>query len=274
MDNMVSMIEKYTDKLEKDIAERNEELEAEKEKSEMLLKMMLPEVVADSLKLGSNVSAESFESVTVFFSDCPGFVEMSATSRPLDIVQFLNDLYTVFDRVIDQFDVYKVETIADAYMVASGLPVPNGNHHAGEIASLGLALLKAVEEFKIRHLPNEKVRLRIGMNSGPCVAGVVGLKMPRYCLFGDTVNTASRMESNGIPLRINCSDSSKQILDQLGGYQTEERGIVEMKGKGKQMTYFVRGEDSEMRRERIIRERVKFASLKKAKIQEKTFEFV
>eukprot|EP00081_Caenorhabditis_elegans_P014841 NP_494324.1 Receptor-type guanylate cyclase gcy-21 [Caenorhabditis elegans] len=273
MDNMVSMIEKYTDKLEKDIAERNEELEGEKAKSEALLKMMLPEVVADSLKLGSNVSAESFENCTVFFSDCPGFVEMSATSKPIDIVQFLNDLYTVFDRIIDQFDVYKVETIADAYMVASGLPVPNGNHHAGEIASLGLALLKAVESFKIRHLPNEKVRLRIGMNSGPCVAGVVGLKMPRYCLFGDTVNTASRMESNGIPLRINCSGTAKEILDQLGGYEIEERGIVEMKGKGKQMTYFVRGENSDMRRERIIRERVKFASLKKAQIQEKTYEF-
>eukprot|EP00081_Caenorhabditis_elegans_P014960 NP_494468.2 Receptor-type guanylate cyclase gcy-15 [Caenorhabditis elegans] len=284
MDNMVSMIEKYTDKLEKDIAERNEELEAEKAKSEALLKMMLPEVVADSLKLGSNVSAESFENCTVFFSDCPGFVEMSATSKPIDIVQFLNDLYTVFDRIIDQFDVYKVETIADAYMVASGLPVPNGNHHAGEIASLGLALLKAVESFKIRHLPNEKVRLRIGMNSGPCVAGVVGLKMPRYCLFGDTVNTASRMESNGIrkffwvaepvsSLRINCSGTAKEILDQLGGYEIEERGIVEMKGKGKQMTYFVRGENSDMRRERIIRERVKFASLKKAQIQEKTYEF-
>ncbi|ULU07910.1 hypothetical protein L3Y34_019156 [Caenorhabditis briggsae] len=273
MDNMVSIIEKLTDKLERDIAERNEELEREKEKSEMLLKMMLPEVVADSLKLGSNVSAESFESVTVFFSDCPGFVEMSATSKPIDIVNFLNDLYTVFDRIIDQFDVYKVETIADAYMVASGLPVPNGNHHAGEIASLGLALLSAIDAFKIRHLPNEKVRLRIGMNSGPCVAGVVGLKMPRYCLFGDTVNTASRMESNGIPLRINCSESAKQVLDQLGGYVMEERGIVEMKGKGKQMTYFVRGEDSELRRERIIRERVKFASLKKAKIQEKTYDF-
>ncbi|KAF1766916.1 hypothetical protein GCK72_006874 [Caenorhabditis remanei] len=251
MDNMVSIIEKLTDKLERDIAERNEELEREKEKSEMLLKMMLPEVVADSLKLGSNVSAESFENVTVFFSDCPGFVEMSATSKPIDIVQFLNDLYTCFDRIIDQFDVYKVETIADAYMVASGLPT-----------------------FKIRHLPNEKVRLRIGMNSGPCVAGVVGLKMPRYCLFGDTVNTASRMESNGIPLRINCSESAKQVLDTLGGYEMEERGIVEMKGKGKQMTYFVRGEDSEMRRERIIRERVKFSSLKKAKIQEKTYEFL
>ncbi|CAI2346987.1 unnamed protein product [Caenorhabditis sp. 36 PRJEB53466] len=274
MDNMVSMIEKYTDKLERDIAERNEELEREKEKSEMLLKMMLPEVVAESLKKGSNVSAESFENVTVFFSDCPGFVEMSASSKPIDIVQFLNDLYTCFDRIIDQFDVYKVETIADAYMVASGIPVPNGNHHAGEIASLGLALLKAVETFKIRHLPTEKVRLRIGMNTGSCVAGVVGLKMPRYCLFGDTVNTASRMESNGIPLRINCSESSKIALDELGGYVTEERGLVEMKGKGKQMTYFVRSEDSASRRDRILRERVKFASLKRARVQEKVFEFV
>ncbi|CAI5441044.1 unnamed protein product [Caenorhabditis angaria] len=274
MDNMVSMIEKYTEKLEKDIAERNEELEREKEKSEMLLKMMLPDVVADSLKRGSNVTAESFDSVTVFFSDCPGFVEMSASSQPIEIVQFLNDLYTCFDNVINQFDVYKVETIADAYMVVSGLPIPNGQHHCGEIASMGLAMLRAVDTFQIRHRPNEKVRLRIGMNSGPCVAGVVGLKMPRYCLFGDTVNTASRMESNGIPLRINCSESARQILVQLGGYELEERGLVEMKGKGKQMTYFVRGEDTKMRRDRILKDRVKYATLKNAKVEEKKIEFV
>ncbi|CAB3405149.1 unnamed protein product [Caenorhabditis bovis] len=273
MDNMVSMIEKYTAKLEKDIAERNEELEAEKEKSEMLLKMMLPDVVADSLKRGNNVTAESFDSVTIFFSDCPGFAELSASSQPFEIVQFLNDLYTCFDNVISKYDVYKVETIADSYMVASGLPIPNGKHHVGEIASMGLALLDAVKDFRIKHRPEDKVRLRIGMNSGPCVAGVIGLKMPRYCLFGDTVNTASRMESNGIPLRINCSESAKQLLELLGGYEIEERGLVEMRGKGKQMTYFVRGENPAARRDRILKDRVKYATLKKAIVDEKKIEF-
>ena len=91
-----------------------------------------------------------------------------------------------------------METIGDAYMVVSGLPVRNGNNHAREIARMSLRLLQAVASFRIRHRPNDQLKLRIGLHSGGCVAGVVGLKMPRYCLFGDTVNTASRMESNGL----------------------------------------------------------------------------
>ena len=91
-----------------------------------------------------------------------------------------------------------METIGDAYMVVSGLPVRNGNAHAREIARMSLRLLQAVATFRMRHRPNDQLKLRIGLHSGPCVAGVVGLKMPRYCLFGDTVNTASRMESNGL----------------------------------------------------------------------------
>lgn len=124
---------------------------------------------------------------------------------------------------------FQVETIGDAYMVVSGLPERNGNKHAGEIARMSLALLHQVRKFKIRHRQDEPLRLRIGIHTGPCVAGVVGLKMPRYCLFGDTVNTASRMESNGQPLRIHVSPVTKAVLDTFGTFDLECRGEVEMK---------------------------------------------
>ncbi|GAU95926.1 hypothetical protein RvY_07448 [Ramazzottius varieornatus] len=124
-------------------------------------------------------------------------------------------------------------------MVASGLPMRNGNRHSGEVANLSLSLLELVKSFVIPHLPHKKLLLRIGMHTGSCVAGVIGLKMPRYCLFGDTVNTASRMESHGAPLRIHLSDSCKRALDELGGFEFDCRGHIEVKGKGSMVTWWL-----------------------------------
>lgn len=190
-------MEKYTNNLEALVDERTDQLMIEKKKTEALLFEMLPRPVAEQLKRGNKVEAENYDCVTIYFSDIVGFTAMSAESTPLQIVDFLNDLYTCFDSTVENYDVYKVETIGDAYMVVSGLPIRNGDEHAAEIASMSLHLLDSVKKFRIKHRPSEQLKLRIGIHSGPVCAGVVGLKMPRYCLFGDTVNTASRMESTG-----------------------------------------------------------------------------
>ncbi|XP_024220627.1 guanylate cyclase 32E [Bombus impatiens] len=249
-DNMMAMMEKYANNLEALVDERTDQLTEEKKKTDALLYEMLPRYVAEQLKRGHKVEAESFDSVTIYFSDIVGFTAMSAESTPLQVVDFLNDLYTCFDSTIENYDVYKVETIGDAYMVVSGLPIRNGIQHAGEIASMSLCLLEAVKQFTIRHRPLDKLQLRIGIHSGPVCAGVVGLKMPRYCLFGDTVNTASRMESTGSALKIHCSRETKELLDQVGGFKIVERGLVSMKGKGERLTYWLIGEDPILREER------------------------
>ncbi|CAF3305786.1 unnamed protein product [Rotaria socialis] len=242
LDNLLKRMEQYANNLEGLVEERTSDYLTEKKKAEALLYQLLPATVASQLMGGQPVKAESFESVTIYFSDIVGFTSLSSESTPFEVVDLLNDLYSVFDAVTENYDVYKVETIGDAYMVVSGLPMRNGDLHAREIARLSLALLNAVLNFRIRHRPDKKLLLRIGIHSGPCVAGVVGLKMPRYCLFGDTVNTASRMESNGEALRIHLSSSTKSILEKFGTFELKLRGDIEMKGKGKQRTYWLLGE--------------------------------
>uniref|UniRef100_A0A673ILW1 Guanylate cyclase n=1 Tax=Sinocyclocheilus rhinocerous TaxID=307959 RepID=A0A673ILW1_9TELE len=223
IDSMLRMLEQYSSNLEELIRERTEELEIEKQKTEKLLTQMLP---------------------PLYFSDIVGFTTISANSEPIEVGDLLNDLYTTFDAVIGNHDVYKVETIGDAYMVASGVPVPNGNRHAAEIANMALDILSAVGTFKMRHMPDVPFRIRIGLHTGPCVAGVVGLTMPRYCLFGDTVTTASRMESTGLPYRIHVHSSTVKILMDLKlGYKVELRARTELKGKGIEETYWLTGRD-------------------------------
>ncbi|XP_023724757.1 uncharacterized protein LOC111873908 isoform X2 [Cryptotermes secundus] len=237
--NAVATIQMYSANL----AQKAKELKKEKKISDTLLFQMLPPSVAQQLKQTKQVPAEFYASVTVYFSDIVGFTEIAAISTPLEVVTFLNSIYKMFDARIECYDVYKVETIGDSYMVASGLPVKNGDKHVTEIATMALDLLAGSVVFKIPHRPNERLQIRSGVHTGPVVAGIVGTKMPRYCLFGDTVNTASRMESTGEALRIHISAEVKRALDAVGGFRTEHRGLVDVKGKGLMDTYWLTCKD-------------------------------
>ncbi|XP_033328040.1 uncharacterized protein LOC117221307 isoform X1 [Megalopta genalis] len=237
--NAVATIQMYAANL----AQKARELKQEKEKSDTLLFQMLPPSVAQQLKHTQQVPAEYYEAVTVYFSDIVGFTEIAAENTPLEVVTFLNSIYKLFDARIECYDVYKVETIGDSYMVASGLPVRNGDKHVSEIATMALDLLAASSVFQVPKRPRERLQIRSGAHTGPVVAGIVGSKMPRYCLFGDTVNTASRMESTGEALRIHISLEMKKALDAVGGFKIEHRGLVDVKGKGLMDTYWLECKD-------------------------------
>lgn len=152
-------------------------------------------------------------------------------------------MYTLFDNIVTKYDVYKVETIGDAYMVVSGLPNRNGNKHASEIALMALELVDAASKFRVPHYPDETIKIRAGIHCGPVHAAVVGVQMPRYCLIGDTVNQASRMESNGVESRVHCSPDINEFLKNDTRFKMECRGAIPIKGKGTLTTYFLNGID-------------------------------
>ncbi|TWW57987.1 Atrial natriuretic peptide receptor 2 [Takifugu flavidus] len=245
VDMMMTLMEKYSKHLESIVAERTQDLLQEKQKTDRLLYSMLPKPVADDLRQGQTAEAQTFSNATVYFSDIVGFTQLSGASTPHQVVNFLNQLYTTFDDIIDNYDVYKVETIGDAYMVVSGVPKENGINHAGEIASMALDLVNVCHNFKIPHKPNTQLKIRAGIHSGPVVAGVVGTKMPRYCLFGDTVNTASRMESTSEALKIQVSGATADLLHSLRGYVLTCRGTLNVKGKGDMTTWWLEAKRDE-----------------------------
>ncbi len=209
-------------------------LDAEHIRSENLLLNVLPAPVAERLKRSSGVIADGFDSVTVLFADIVGFTPMSAALAPSEIVTLLNQVFTAFDQLVDTYGLEKIKTIGDAYMVAAGVPVPRADH-AEAIADLALDM--RTELAKIREAIAAPLDIRIGIDSGPVVAGVIGKRKFIYDLWGDTVNTASRMESHGMSGEIHVTERAWNLLRH--SHQLRDRGIIEVKGKGPMRTYFL-----------------------------------
>ncbi|CAH1785621.1 unnamed protein product [Owenia fusiformis] len=230
------------------LEESMRKLDIEMRRTDSLLYQMIPKTVADRLRKGEDAmdTCEAFEQVTILFSDVVGFTSICSQITPMGVVSMLNAMYTKFDKLTEKHQVYKVETIGDAYMVVSGAPVRT-KLHAQFICDMALDMVKSMTELDDPSTDGH-MKIRVGCHSGNVVAGVVGLKMPRYCLFGDTVNVASRLETNGEAMKIHVSETTKTHLEGWP-YKHEERGYVDLKGSGSEKhitikTYWLEGRET------------------------------
>jgi guanylate cyclase len=212
-----------------------QQLDAARRRADALLLNILPAPIADRLKRNPTTIANSYDEVTVLFADIVNFTGMSAQADAADVVNFLNGIFSQFDDLAAQHGLEKIKTIGDAYMVAGGLPTPRPDHCQAVIA-FGLDILQVLKGCKAWH--GQPVQMRIGVNTGPVVAGVIGRRKFIYDLWGDTVNTASRMESNGLVDVIQVTEAVRNKL--AGQYTFEERPPMTIKGKGEMVTYVLR----------------------------------
>jgi adenylate cyclase len=214
-------------------------LRAQREQTERLLLNILPARIATRLKSDPKSIAEKFDQVTVLFADIVGFTELAGQLAPIDLVNLLNSVFSEFDRLTEKYKLEKIKTIGDAYMVVGGLPT-RCDDHADAIAEFALDMQDAVDRFNEQRQQN--LRMRVGIHSGPVVAGVIGLKKFIYDLWGDTVNVASRMESHGMAGQIQVTDYTYQSIKDR--YEFEYRGRIQIKGKGLMDTYWLIGRKS------------------------------
>lgn len=217
-------------------------IDRERHRSEKLLHNILPVSIADQLKSNTSVIANRFESATVLFADIVGFTSLSEKMPPEKLTHILNLIFSMFDFLADKYGLEKIKTIGDAYMVAGGIPTQNKDH-VEAVADMALEMLEELTRFNIEN--GQFFTIRIGIHSGPLVAGVIGTKKFTYDVWGDTVNTASRMESHGISGKIQVSQQVYEILKNK--YKFEERGIINIKGKGEMKTYLLQGRMSRLK---------------------------
>jgi adenylate cyclase len=215
---------------------QHDELSQEQAKTEQLLLNILPRKIALRLKAGEEHIADAFPNVSVLFADMVGFTAMSRTMTPSALVEVLGDLFSRFDLITEKHGLEKIKTIGDCYMLAGGVPEPSDDH-AHAVMDAALEMCSALEEMRER--TGGALRMRIGVHSGPIVAGVIGLRKFTYDLWGDTVNVASRMESTGQPGRIHVSAITADLIRK--DFQLESRGSIEVKSLGQVETFFVNG---------------------------------
>jgi len=227
--------------LEEKVAERTaevvaqkEQIEKEKEKSEELLLNILPQKVVVDLKKTGTTIPENFDEVTAFFSDIVGFTNMSAKLDPKVLIDELNDIFTAFDDIMTKHNCERLKTIGDAYLAVCGMPEKN-KKHAENIVKASIDIIKYMN--KRNNTSQYKWKMRIGINSGPVVGGVVGIRKYIYDVFGDTINTSSRMESNSEPMRINVSETTYSLVKDK--FKFTEREPRDVKGKGQMKMFFV-----------------------------------
>ncbi len=212
------------------------ELEKAHKDNELLLLNILPGSIADRLKSGEGLIADRFDDMSVLFADVVGFTQMSKNMTPSALVEMLNTVFSMFDNIADKYQLEKIKTIGDAYMIAGGIGV-DGRGHAENMADMGLEMLGLLTDYRDR--TGIDIQVRVGIHMGPAVAGVVGLKKFIYDVWGDTVNTASRLESHGVPNRIQVLEATRTKLAET--HEFEERGVVDVKGIGPLTTYFLNG---------------------------------
>ncbi len=211
-------------------------IEEERERAETLLQNILPVPIAARLKSKPQVIADGFDSASILFSDIVGFTPLSERMPPEQVVQLLNEIFSEFDDLVADCGLEKIKTIGDAYMVAAGIP-KHREDHAEAVAELALKMMDVLK--KRVDTPTGPLRMRIGIGSGPVVAGVIGKRKFIYDLWGDSVNTAARMESHGLPGEIQVSKATYEILKDK--YAFKERGTILVKGKGPMQTFLLRG---------------------------------